>query len=178
MHDSLKNIESFGSSKNRNLGIPNSNHGNLEFAEFIKKSYGKRDKYISQIESKFEVSDIDQIVFEHSDGTEVNFSELFEFRTSIGSGGFGFVVAALDKQTDEEIAIKLLRKDLAPDIVIDMFRKEAATLQMIHNQSTKSRSTTHGKKNVLKEENKFSNNIIGYKFFEEFSNYLCLGMEL
>lgn len=141
------------------------------------RTTNNRGKFIDQIETKFEVSDIDQIVLEHSDGTEIHFSELFEYRASIGSGGFGFVVAALDKRTGEEIAIKLLRKDSAPKIIVDLFRKEAETLEMIHNQSLFPSSREKLKQQVVKDDES-SRFIIGFKFFEEFSNFLLLGMEL
>jgi serine/threonine protein kinase len=143
----------------------------------LTRTTNKREKFIDQIETKFEVSDIDQIVFEHSDGTEVQFSELFEYRASIGSGGFGFVVAALDKRTGEEIAIKLLRKEYAPTVMVDLFRKEAEILETIHNQSLLATSRKNSKQQVIKDDDS-SRFIIGFKFFEEFSNFLLLGMEL
>jgi serine/threonine protein kinase len=54
---------------------------------------------------------MEHLNFEYQDGTEESFSESFEYRASIGSGGFGFVIAALDKSTGEEIAIKMLKTD-------------------------------------------------------------------
>lgn len=50
------------------------------------------------------------------------FNELYEYRASIGSGGFGFVVAALDKSTGEEIAIKLLYKDIDNYSAVEYFK--------------------------------------------------------
>lgn len=148
-----------------------------EFKEFIEKSHQKEIKYQPQIELKFEVWKIDQIVFEYTDGTGVNFSDLFEYRASIGSGGFGFVVAALDLETGEEIAIKLLRKDDIPDIVTELFKKEAEILQKVHDQTY----NKHIKSTDSRGSSRLSDtptNIIGFKFFKEFSNYLILGMEL
>lgn len=101
------------------------------------------------------VYDISNIQFEENDGTEIPFSDLFEYRTSIGAGGFGFVVAALDKATGEEVALKLLCKDIASDKVIELFKKEAHLLEEFNHQ-----------------------NIVKFRFFRNFSNFLCLGMEL
>ena len=132
---------------------------------------------MNQLALKFEVTDIDQIVFEYQDGSETNFSELFEYRTSIGAGGFGYVVAALDKETGEEIALKLLRKDDAPQAIIDMFKKEAEILKSIHDQSSNSPLKFKDASPTFRSCT-YINNIIGFRFFKEFSNYLCLGMEL
>lgn len=68
------------------------------------------------------VSQITDIVFEENDGTEIPFTEMFEYRTALGSGGFGFVVAALDKSTGEEVAIKVLNKEKASQKVIELFK--------------------------------------------------------
>lgn len=65
---------------------------------------------------------INNIIFEENDGTEIPFTDLFEYRTSIGAGAFGFVVAVLDKSTGEEIALKILWKDKATDRVIELFK--------------------------------------------------------
>jgi len=63
------------------------------------------------MERMLRVTSITHIQFEENDGTEIPFSELFEYRTAIGCGGFGFVVAALDKISGEEVALKLLNTD-------------------------------------------------------------------
>ena len=67
--------------------------------------------YLRKWNSKLGVSSIKKICFEDNEGNEVPFNELFEFRASIGAGGFGFVVAALDRSTGEEIALKIIAKD-------------------------------------------------------------------
>lgn len=78
---------------------------------------------------KLGVTDINQLVFEESDGTEIPFTELFEYRASIGAGGFGFVVAVLDKFTGEEIALKLLKRHDIDTVVEDLFKKEAEIIK-------------------------------------------------
>ena len=75
------------------------------------------------------VSSLPSIHFEENDGTEIAFNELFDYRTSIGSGGFGFVAAVLDKDSGEEVALKLLNKETASQKVIDLFKKEAKLLE-------------------------------------------------
>ena len=79
-------------------------------------------KLSKQMERKLKVSQITEICFEESDGTETPFNELFEFRTSIGAGGFGFVVAALDKSSGEEVALKLLSKEESSETVVELFK--------------------------------------------------------
>lgn len=149
-----------------------------EFNEFIKMSKVKGQKYLDQIMETFEVADIDNLVLnEFGSGVEEHFSEYFEFRAAIGAGGFGFVIAALDKETGEEIAIKMLRRDKAPDIVIDLFKKEAEILQSFHENSV----LNHSKSNDSRSSSRIyapPENIIEFRFFREYSNYFCLGMEL
>jgi serine/threonine protein kinase len=95
------------------------------------------------------VSDVTAIQFEENDGTEIAFTDLFEYRTSIGVGGFGFVVAALDKATGEEVALKLLFKDNASSKVIELFKKEASLIELFDHP-----------------------NIVKFRFLKNFSNYL------
>ena len=90
----------------------------------------KHDEKLSkQMQKMLGVSDITTIHFEEGDGSETPFTDLFEFRKSIGAGGFGFVIAALDKSTGEEVALKMLSKEGSSDKVIDLFKKEAQTLE-------------------------------------------------
>lgn len=149
-----------------------------EFNEFIKISKVQGQKYLDQIMETFEVADIDHIVLnEFGSGVEELFSEYFEFRAAIGAGGFGFVIAALDKETGEEIAIKMLKRDKAPDIVIDLFKKEAEILQGFHENT----SLNHSKSSDSRSSSRIyvpPENIIEFRFFKQYSNYLCLGMEL
>lgn len=95
------------------------------------------------------------INFDETDRCDKVFRELFEYRAFIGSGGFGWVIAAYDKTTDEEIAIKLLNKSTSSMKVIELFKQEANILQSMNNPY-----------------------VIGFRFFKEFTNYLWLGMEL
>jgi calcium/calmodulin-dependent protein kinase I len=101
------------------------------------------------------VSQITSIHFEENDGNEIPFSDLFEYRTPIGSGGFGYVIAVLDKASGEEVALKLLNKETSSQKVIELFKKEAEILEHFDHP-----------------------NIVKFKFFKNFSNFLCLGMEL
>lgn len=123
------------------------------------------------------MTDISQIFFEYQDGTGDYFSDMFEYRTPIGLGGFGFVVAALNKETGEEIAIKLLRIDKVPKVVVDLFKKEADILKSLHEEYNLSQSRSTDSKNSSRIFTP-PKNIIGFRFFKEFSNYLLLGMEL
>ena len=95
------------------------------------------------------IRSITNLIFEENDGNEIPFTDLFEYRTSIGAGGFGFVVAVLDKSTGEEIALKILCKDKASEKVIDLFKKEAELLEMYNHP-----------------------NIVNFRFLKNFSNYL------
>jgi serine/threonine protein kinase len=132
---------------------------------------------LDDIKEKFEVSDIDQIVLTGlGSGSEELFSEYFEYRAAIGHGGFGFVIAALDKETGEEIAIKMLRKDKAPDVVIDMFKKEAEILQSFHENTLNHSKSTDSRSSSRIYAN--PENLIEFRFYKEYANYICLGMEL
>jgi serine/threonine protein kinase len=124
-----------------------------DFTEFVQNK--KDDKLSKHAFKMLGVYDITSIQFEENDGTEIPFSDLFEYRTSIGAGGFGFVVAALDKATGEEVALKLLCKDKASDKVIELFKKEAHLLEEFNHP-----------------------NVVKFRFLKNFSNFLCLGMEL
>ncbi|CAI2382963.1 unnamed protein product [Moneuplotes crassus] len=95
------------------------------------------------------------MIFEENDGTEIPFTEMFEYLATLGSGGFGFVVAALEKSTGEEVAIKVLNKEKASQKVIKLFKKEANSLEMYDHP-----------------------NIVKFRFLHNYSNYVCLGMEL
>lgn len=160
-----------------------------EFYEFIQKwkkseEGGSSSKYSQKIQELFNVTDIDQIFFEYQDGTGDQFTDLFEYRAPVGLGAFGFVISALDKETGEEIAIKLLNINNSPDLIVNLFRKEAETLRSLHEcPSTRSISKSpdrRGSKTSRNSSRIFTppKNIIGFKFFKEYSNYLLLGMEL
>lgn len=101
--------------ENKRMSVSPQHHYNDDFSEFIKvaNSHNKFEKQ-RDMNDRFAVSEITHIVFEENDGTEVPFTDLFEYRASIGTGGFGFVVAALDRSTGEEIAIKILNRNHGP----------------------------------------------------------------
>ena len=43
----------------------------------------------------------------NSDEINIKFSDLFEFKGVLGSGAFGIVVSAIDKETNKECAVKV-----------------------------------------------------------------------
>lgn len=56
-----------------------------------------------------ETTNIRKILLKDTDGvTKYKFSEFYEFKQMLGCGGFGFVVAATDNETGEEIALKVI----------------------------------------------------------------------
>jgi hypothetical protein len=46
-------------------------------------------------------------VFEDAEGNLIRFSDLYDYHNFLGCGSFGFVVAALDKQSGESLALKV-----------------------------------------------------------------------
>jgi len=56
---------------------------------------------------KLSTTSIPDMVFEDIEGHTSKFSELYDYHKFLGSGAFGFVVAALDKQTGESLALKV-----------------------------------------------------------------------
>ncbi|CAI2361104.1 unnamed protein product [Moneuplotes crassus] len=159
-----------------------------EFYEFIQKCTGTNqdtnsEKYSGKIEEMFGVSQIDQIFFQYQDGSGDDFSELFEYRAIVGIGAFGVVISALDKETGEEIAIKMLNLDHSSDLIAKLFRKEAETLRNLHKGNSPSSAGSPERKDFIMKRKSARvtappQNIIGFKFFKEYSNYLLLGMEL
>ena len=108
-----------------------------------------------KFENFSDLIDKTNINFDDITGNEASFTELFEYKTYIGSGGFGWVIAAVDRKTGQDIAIKLLNKTTSSEKYVELFRKEADILQSLNSPY-----------------------VIGFKFFKEFTNYLWLGMEL
>ena len=128
---------------------------NIRISPILCRINKKNNKLSRQMKVMLEVLSITDIIFEENDGTEIPFTDLFEYRASIGAGGFGFVVAVLNKTTGEEIALKILWKDKASDKVIELFKKEAEILEIFNHP-----------------------NIVNFRFLKNFCNYICLGMEL
>lgn len=96
-----------------------------EYYEFIQKCKKIEQEsrfpcYSEQIQEMFGVTEIDQIFFEYQDGSGDHFTELFEYRATVGIGGFGFVIAALDKETGEEIAIKMLNLNYSSGVQVKL----------------------------------------------------------
>lgn len=56
-----------------------------------------------KLEKFSDLIDKANINFDDITGNEASFTELFEYKTYIGSGGFGCVISAVDKNTDEDI---------------------------------------------------------------------------
>lgn len=80
----------------------------IRFSLILFRINKKSNKIYRQMQKMLNVRLITDIIFEENDGSEIPFTDLFEFRASIGVGGFGFVVAVLDKSSGEEIALKIL----------------------------------------------------------------------
>ena len=115
--------------ENKRMSISPQQIHNDNFSEFINNNRNKKydnepNKFFRQnekfkqnrdvVDERFDVSDITQIVFEEHDGNEILFTDLFEYRASIGSGGFGYVVAVLEKETGAEIAVKIVNRYKRP----------------------------------------------------------------
>lgn len=55
-------------------------------------------------------TNISKIKFEDDEGHPLLFSQKYEFLEILGCGGFGFVVAAVEKSTNEYLALKIVEK--------------------------------------------------------------------
>ena len=56
---------------------------------------------------KLSTTSIPDLMFEDIEGHQIKFSELYDYHRFLGSGAFGFVVAALDKKTGQSLALKV-----------------------------------------------------------------------
>ncbi|KAM3140914.1 hypothetical protein pb186bvf_006925 [Paramecium bursaria] len=69
-------------------------------------------------------------------GTDSNrrFTDFFEFREILGKGAFGVVVQALNLTTEEEVAVKIINKNIK-DLEFDQLRKEASILSQLRHKN-------------------------------------------
>ncbi|CAI2362962.1 unnamed protein product [Moneuplotes crassus] len=117
-----KQLSSFHSALNCSSGVEQPSEIPAdEYYEFIQKCKKIEQEnnfphYSEKVQEMFGVTEIEQIFFEYQDGSGDHFTELFEYRATVGIGGFGFVIAALDKETGEEIAIKMLNLDYSSGV--------------------------------------------------------------
>ena len=56
---------------------------------------------------RLSTTSIPDLVFEDSDGSYTKFSDIYDYHHFLGCGAFGFVVAALDKESGESLALKV-----------------------------------------------------------------------
>ena len=74
---------------------------------------------------KLKVNDV--LALEFVDADQVyKFSDLYQFTKVMGYGGFGIVVAAKDRKTGKNVALKIVDKsDTATDTHVQMLKHEA-----------------------------------------------------
>jgi len=79
-------------------------------------------KFRSLIKEKLKATSIPDIKLEDDQGEITLLSELYTFESFLGTGTFGFVVAAIDRETGEKIAIKIVeasRDNLSHSLVTE-----------------------------------------------------------
>ena len=106
-----------------------------------------------EMRKKLRTTKIADLVLEDPDGTEHLFSEYYDYIESIGSGGFGYVVKAVDRESGELVALKIVEKSVSESRVTCL-RLEAEILKSLDHE-----------------------NIVKFKSYREFANYAILGIE-
>ena len=109
---------------------------------------------------KFKTTKIKELCFQDMKNPKVHhkFSDFYSYKNSLGAGSFGFVVAAIDLETNEEIAVKIVEKQSNRNL--EAIKNEIAVLQVIDEQA--------------KEDIR----LIHIKHVREFKNYYILALEL
>lgn len=54
------------------------------------------------------VTKIPNLMLEDANGDRFSFSKVFKFQNFLGTGTFGFVVSAVERETDEVLALKIV----------------------------------------------------------------------
>ena len=86
---------------------------------------------------KLGVKDINMLQFEYPDQV-FNFSDLYEYKCIMGVGGFGCVIAARDKASRKNVALKIILKDENDDNNINhvkSLKREAEILQNLDHEN-------------------------------------------
>jgi hypothetical protein len=56
-------------------------------------------KFRKLLKERLKVTKIPKLKFEDDNGVITNFNDLYEFKNFLGTGSFGFVVSAIDKES-------------------------------------------------------------------------------
>ena len=64
-------------------------------------------KFRKLIKEKLKVTKIPKLVLEDDSGEVQSFNDLYEFKSFLGTGGFGFVVSAIDRASGDMLAVKV-----------------------------------------------------------------------
>jgi hypothetical protein len=56
-------------------------------------------KFRKLLKERLKVTKIPKLKFEDDNGDITNFNDLYEFKNFLGTGSFGFVVSAIDKES-------------------------------------------------------------------------------
>jgi serine/threonine protein kinase len=81
---------------------------------------------------KLQTTSIPDLVFEDIEGHLIKFSELYDYHKFLGSGAFGFVVAALDRETGESLALKVI-----PFLIFVDYRQKQLILSKSTNKGSR-----------------------------------------
>lgn len=65
-------------------------------------------KFRKLLKERLKVTKIPKLKFEDDNGVITNFNDLYEFKNYLGTGSFGFVVSAIDKESMEMMALKIV----------------------------------------------------------------------
>jgi hypothetical protein len=65
-------------------------------------------KFRKLLKERLKVTKIPNLKFEDENGFITNFNDLYEFKNFLGIGSFGFVVSAIDKESLEMMALKIV----------------------------------------------------------------------
>lgn len=110
-----------------------------------------------QMMEKLQVKNIPRMEFISSFGHVILFQDLYDFIKIMGYGGFGIVVAALEKSSGKKMALKIVDKSANVQHVRAL-EQEAEIL-----------------KTLLADGHK---NIIEFYYLQNYNNYLLMSMKL